>query len=346
MSYPATPHMAEEWNSYLGNKITLAETIIDDPHVDEDDVLILAEEGALKNLIDSAWNVKGLAERHSEKPVSRLVIQTTPDWKFICSLKPCILQILNSTSCAKDCLHSATRYVCRRSETRRSDADWHTLTIGSKKTRGRALPYETSEKALIRSKHDETASIKSAISFIADAIDIKSIASMLQEKEKTSWKGTVCGSTLTWSCFPLNHPRCSGRGPMRERVIPMDNTERKSDWGKDTQTCLRAIRRFETKIRPMGIPENIDPEPETIEIEWPINPVLLDVQKVIGKLIVKRGEFGWLEEERVDEIAQIIEKYPIGIEQALSPQICNQSREICLFTSPNHGPEKGAPSKI
>ncbi len=109
----------------------------------------------------------------------------------------------------------------------------------------------------------------------------------------------------------------------------MDNTERKSDWGKDTQTCLRAIRRFETKIRPMGIPENIDPEPETIEIEWPINPVPLDVQKVIGKLIVKRGEFGFLEEERVDEIAQIIEKYPIGIEQALSLRSAiNQEKSV------------------
>ena len=101
------------------------------------------------------------------------------------------------------------------------------------------------------------------------------------------------------------------------------------DRGKDTQTCLRAIRRFETKNRPMGIPENIDPEPETIEIEWPINPVPLDVQKVIGKLIVKRGEFGFLEEERVDEIAQIIEKYPIGIEQALSLRSAiNQEKSV------------------
>ena len=109
----------------------------------------------------------------------------------------------------------------------------------------------------------------------------------------------------------------------------MDNIERKSDWGKDTQTCLRAIRRFETKIRPMGIPEDIDPEPETIEIEWPINPVPLDVQKIIGKLIVKRGEFGFLEEERVDEIAQIIEKYPIGIEQALSLRSAiNQEKSV------------------
>ena len=52
---------------------------------------------------------------------------------------------------------------------------WRALTIGSKKTRGRVFTLRDSEKALIRSKHDETASIKSAISFIADAINIESI---------------------------------------------------------------------------------------------------------------------------------------------------------------------------
>ena len=106
MLYPATPHMAEEWNSYLGNKITLAETIIDDPHVNEDDVLILAEEGALKNLIDSARNVKGLAERHSEKPVSRLVIQTTPDWK-----RDLLIEALDLADSEFDFMREGTAFI-------------------------------------------------------------------------------------------------------------------------------------------------------------------------------------------------------------------------------------------
>ena len=176
MLYPATPHMAEEWNSYLGNKITLAETIIDDPHVDEDDVLILAEEGALKNLIDSARNVKGLAERHSEKPVSRLVIQTTPDWK-----RDLLIEALDLADSEFDFMREGAAFIQQHAvfadEAKRGEVMqyWRTLTIGSKKTRGRVFTLRDSEKALIRSKHDETASIEAAISFIADAIDIKSI---------------------------------------------------------------------------------------------------------------------------------------------------------------------------
>ena len=176
MLYPATPHMAEEWNSYLGNKITLAETIIDDPNVDEDDVLILAEEGALKNLIDSARNVKGLAERHSEKPVSRLVIQTTPDWK-----RELLIEALDLADSEFDFMREGTAFIQQHAvfadEAKRGEVMqyWRALTIGSKKTRGRVFTLRDSEKALIRSKHDETASIKAAISFIADAINIKSI---------------------------------------------------------------------------------------------------------------------------------------------------------------------------
>ena len=109
----------------------------------------------------------------------------------------------------------------------------------------------------------------------------------------------------------------------------MEDTEVDPAWGKDTHTCLRAIRRFKAKNRAMGIPENIDPEPQTIDIEWASNPVPLDVQKIVGKLIVKRGEFGFLESDRVDEIAQIIEKYPIGIEQALSLRSAiNQEKSV------------------
>ena len=90
----------------MGIKITLAETIIDDPHVDEDDVLILAEEGALKNLIDSARNVKGLAERHSEKPVSRLVIQTTPDWK-----RDLLIEALDLADSEFDFMREGTAFI-------------------------------------------------------------------------------------------------------------------------------------------------------------------------------------------------------------------------------------------
>tara|TARA_B100001996_G_scaffold84733_1_gene62499 strand:+ start:1769 stop:4714 length:2946 start_codon:yes stop_codon:yes gene_type:complete len=176
MLYPATPHMAEEWNSHLGNDTTLAETIINDPSIDDDDVLILSEESALKDLIDSARNVKGLAERHSEKPVTRLVIQTTPNWK-----RELLIEALDLADAEFDFMREGAAFIQQHStfadEAMRGEVMqyWRALTIGSKKTRGRVFTLRDTEKTLIRSKHNETASIKSAASFIAEAIDIENI---------------------------------------------------------------------------------------------------------------------------------------------------------------------------
>ena len=105
--------------------------------------------------------------------------------------------------------------------------------------------------------------------------------------------------------------------------------EEDSAWGEDGHTCRRAIRRFKTKNRAMGIPENIDPEPQTIKIEWPVNPVPIEVQKSVGKRVVKRGEFGFLSDEGVEEIAEIIKEYPITLEQALSLRAAiNQEKSV------------------
>ena len=108
----------------------------------------------------------------------------------------------------------------------------------------------------------------------------------------------------------------------------MSNEKTKWD-SRDEQTCRRAIERFNVKPRAMGIPQDIDPIPRTIEIDWPVNPVPIDVQKRVGQLVVKRGEFGFLSDEGVGEIAKIIEDYPITLEQALSLRAAiNQEKSV------------------
>lgn len=102
------------------------------------------------------------------------------------------------------------------------------------------------------------------------------------------------------------------------------------EWdSRDEATCRRAIRRFNVKPRAMGIPSIIEPAPRTIKIEWPVNPVPIEVQKNVGKLVVKRGEFGFLSDEEVGEIAKIIEDFPITLEQALSLRAAiNQEKSV------------------
>ena len=105
---------------------------------------------------------------------------------------------------------------------------------------------------------------------------------------------------------------------------------REEEWDvNDELTCQKAIQRFDLSPRPMGIPTDIDPPPKTIHIDWPVNPIPIEVQRNVGKRIVKRGEFGWLSDEKVDEIVEIIADFPITLEQALSLRAAiNQEKSV------------------
>ena len=105
---------------------------------------------------------------------------------------------------------------------------------------------------------------------------------------------------------------------------------REEEWDvNDELTCQKAIQRFDLSPRPMGIPTDIDPHPKTIHIDWPVNPIPIEVQRNVGKRIVKRGEFGWLSDEKVDEIVEIIADFPITLEQALSLRAAiNQEKSV------------------
>ena len=64
MLAPATPHIAEEFWSRIGGKGMVSELIIDNVKQLDDDIIHIAKEEYLKQLIDSSRNVKGLASRH------------------------------------------------------------------------------------------------------------------------------------------------------------------------------------------------------------------------------------------------------------------------------------------
>ena len=70
----------------------------------------------------------------------------------------------------------------------------------------------------------------------------------------------------------------------------------------------------------MGIPESIDPPPQKIEIDWPVNAVAKPIQKKTGDIVSRPGEFGFLPQEGVDEISkQISENYCTNVRS--SPNI-------------------------
>ena len=91
----------------------------------------------------------------------------------------------------------------------------------------------------------------------------------------------------------------------------------------------RALGRFSANPRPMGIPEVIDPPPRKVNISWKINAVSKKTQDKAGKIACKPGEFGFLPEQRVTEIAEQLDGMPISLEQALSLRAAlNQEKSV------------------
>lgn len=79
----------------------------------------------------------------------------------------------------------------------------------------------------------------------------------------------------------------------------------------------RALDRFDRTPRPMAIPETT-PAPKTFRFDWALSPVPLASEERVADLVLRRGEYGWLTDERVEEIAQKVEDEHMSTDQALS----------------------------
>ncbi len=177
MLYPATPHMAEEWNLHLGENTLLAKTIIENDSENKNDVATLAAESTLRNLLDNARNVKGLAERHSKSPVTKLVIQTSPEWK-IQLMREAIQLHSEEFDFMKNGQSFIQSHLLFQDDATRGEVMqyWRMLTIGSKKSRGRVFTLTEGEKMLVISDFDEAEYIQGAINFISETIDVTKVS--------------------------------------------------------------------------------------------------------------------------------------------------------------------------
>ena len=91
--------------------------------------------------------------------------------------------------------------------------------------------------------------------------------------------------------------------------------ERSKDYIKEVEA--KANQRFDRKEPVMGFPDEL-PEPKHHTFEWQTNPVPLKDEEALAKFVVKKGEFGWLEDSRVDEIGQFVDGKNMTLDQALS----------------------------
>ncbi len=83
---------------------------------------------------------------------------------------------------------------------------------------------------------------------------------------------------------------------------------------------LRANLRFDyerTGVQPVGLPDTPG-DVKSFSFEWKCEPVSLLDEGKMAEFVVRKGEFGWLDDDRVDEIAHFAKPLSISADQALS----------------------------
>jgi hypothetical protein len=115
----------------------------------------------------------------------------------------------------------------------------------------------------------------------------------------------------------------------RRRRNSTKNTTVDINQGGDDEAIQRALSRFTVNPAPMGFSQDIDPPAKIVNVKWDLNAVKKSVQSKASPLVCSPGEFGFLPEERVQQIAKKIEKLDITLEQSLSLRSAlNQEKSV------------------
>ena len=114
-----------------------------------------------------------------------------------------------------------------------------------------------------------------------------------------------------------NRHRRGGKGkPRRHGGAPRASlVERHSESDKEARQACQD--RFDVKPRPIAIPKEIE-EPRHFSFIWENNPVNLKTESILAAKVVRKGEFGWLSDQRVGEIGQMVDELEMTLDQALS----------------------------
>ena len=91
--------------------------------------------------------------------------------------------------------------------------------------------------------------------------------------------------------------------------------ERNAGIIKDMENQARG--RFEQTPLPMGFPEEME-QPKTFKFDWKLSPVPLKDEEAMSGEVMRKGEFGWLDDARVDEIADLVKNRDMTLDQVLS----------------------------
>ncbi len=176
MLAPATPHLAEEFWQMIGKEGLLATFTINDFEDNDDDIQVIAQEKYVREIISSGRNLRKLAERHSETEITKVIIQTAPNWKSELALEAIRLhdEGFDFKEEGNDYLKSLEIF---KDEEIRGEVfqAWSSFTSGTKKKRGRIHTWSDGEKSIISLGIDEAEVVNDNSEFIALELEVESV---------------------------------------------------------------------------------------------------------------------------------------------------------------------------
>jgi len=177
MLEPATPHLAEHLWSQLGQETLLAGSVMPESNLGTNDAVILARESYLRDVIDRARSVRGMAERYTEAPLSELVIFTSPEWKDNLA-RNAIRMHAKEFDFRQGGQKFLQAQACFHDDDTKADAVgmWRGLVVGSKKRRGRIFTFSKGERLLISTNFDERNWLAMNQQFMIEALEIGGVA--------------------------------------------------------------------------------------------------------------------------------------------------------------------------
>ncbi len=92
---------------------------------------------------------------------------------------------------------------------------------------------------------------------------------------------------------------------------------RKRSAEKDEDARISARGLYTRESRAMAIPKGLG-EINDFAFKWDSKPISLATEEQIASKVVRKGEFGWLDENRVEQIAKLVEDTEMNLDQALS----------------------------
>ena len=176
MLAPVTPHVAEEFWHRLKQEGFLSSYIMPEILLNDDDANILSYEDYLRSVIDSARNVKVLAQRHTKSEITTLTIQTSPEWKQILAKEALVLEREGFNFKQQGINYLKSSSIFSKEELRGDIFQtWNNLTIGNKKKRGKVFTWSVDDKELINSMFDESLFLISNREFLLTELGLENI---------------------------------------------------------------------------------------------------------------------------------------------------------------------------